>query len=171
MIDAKMQKAINKQINAEIYSAYLYLSMSAYFEAESLTGFAQWMRVQYEEELAHALRFYQHMVDRGGRIKLLPIEAPPTDWQSPIDIFEETLKHERHVTSLIHKLVDLSVELKDHATNQMLQWFVAEQVEEEATAETILDELKLIGDAKSGLFLMNRELAQRQAAAPAPAGE
>jgi ferritin len=110
------------------------------------------------------------MADRGGRVKLLPIEAPPTNWDSPVQVFEETLKHERHVTSLIHKLVDLSVELKDHATNQMLQWFVEEQVEEEATAETILDELKLIGDAKSGLFLMNRELGQRQAPAAA-AGE
>ena len=161
MIDKKMQKAINKQINAEIYSAYMYLAMAAYFEDISLGGFAQWMRIQYEEELAHAMRFYNHMCERSGRVTLLPIEAPPTQWKSPLHVFEETLKHERHVTALIHKLVDLSIDLKDHASTQMLQWFIEEQVEEEATAETILDELKLIGEAKSGLFMMNRELSQR----------
>lgn len=167
MINEKMQDAINEQINAEIFSAYLYLSMSAWFEANAMGGFANWMRVQYQEEMAHAMRFFTFVNDRGGRVILKAIDAPKTEWGSVIEIFEETLEHERHVTALIHKLVDLSIELGDHATNQMLQWFVEEQVEEEASAETLLDELRLIGDAKSGLFMMNRELGQRTFTAPA----
>lgn len=167
MINEKMQDAINEQINAEIYSAYLYLSMSAWFEANAMAGFANWMRVQYQEEMAHAMRLYDFINDRGGRVILKAIDGPKTEWNSVVEIFEETLEHERHVTALIHKLVDLSIELSDHATNQMLQWFVEEQVEEESTAETLLDELRLIGDAKSGLFMMNRELAQRTFVPPA----
>ena len=167
MINEKMQDAINEQINAEMYSAYLYLSMSAYFESEGLSGFANWMRVQYDEEVFHAMKFFNYVAERGGRVTLKAIDAPQAEWKSVIDVFENTLEHERHVTSLINNLVDLSIELKDHATNQMLQWFVEEQVEEESTAETILDELKLIGEAKSGLFMMNRELAQRTFSPPA----
>jgi ferritin len=161
MIDPKMQDALNKQINAEIYSAYLYLSMAAYFEANTLSGFASWMRVQYQEEMSHALKFYDYVNERGGRVQLAAIDEPPAEWKSPVDVFQVTLEHERLVSSLIHKLVDLAVELSDHATNQMLQWFVGEQVEEEATAEQILDEINLVGDARSGLFMLNRELGQR----------
>ncbi|MBN2083317.1 ferritin [bacterium] len=167
MLEKKMQKALNEQINAEIYSAYMYLSMSAWFESNALSGFANWMRVQYEEEMFHAMKFYNFVHDRGGQVLLKAIDGPPTEWKSVIDVFEATLQHERHVSALIHKLVDLSTELKDHATNQMLQWFVEEQVEEEANAEQILDELKLIGDAKSGLFMLNRELSQRTFTPPA----
>jgi len=161
MIDPKMQDALNKQINAEIYSAYLYLSMAAYFEANTLSGFASWMRVQYQEEMSHALKLYDYVNERGGRVQLAAIDEPPAEWKSPVDVFKVTLEHERLVSSLIHKLVDLAIELSDHATNQMLQWFVGEQVEEEATAEQILDEINLVGDARSGLFMLNRELGQR----------
>jgi len=167
MLNEKMQDAINEQINAEMYSAYLYLSMSAYFESEGLSGFAKWMRVQYDEEVFHAMKFFDYISERGGRVHLKAIEMPKHEWNSVIDVFTETLNHERHVSSLINNLVDLSIELKDHATNQMLQWFVEEQVEEESTAETILDELKLIGEAKSGLFMMNREMSQRSFTPPA----
>jgi ferritin len=161
MIDPKMQDALNKQINAEIYSAYLYLSMAAYFEANTLSGFASWMRVQYQEEMSHALKLYDYLNERGGRVQLAAIDEPPAEWKSPVEVFQVTLEHERLVSSLIHKLVDLAIELSDHATNQMLQWFVGEQVEEEANAEQILDEINLIGDARSGLFMLNRELGQR----------
>ena len=161
MISERMQNAINDQINAEMASAYLYLSMASYFESKSLSGFANWMRIQYEEEMFHAFKFFDYVVERGGRVILKQIDTPDSEWNSPVHVFEATLEHERLVTSLINKLVDLSIELKDHATNQMLQWFVEEQVEEESTAETILDELNLIGEAKSGLFMLNREMAQR----------
>lgn len=167
MISAKMQDAINEQINAEMASAYLYLSMASYFESKSLSGFANWMRIQYEEEMFHAFKFFDYVVERGGRVILKPLEAPDSEWESPIQVFEATLEHERLVTSLINNLVDLAMELKDHATNQMLQWFVEEQVEEEAAVETILDELGLIGEAKSGLFMLNREMAQRTFTPPA----
>jgi len=161
MIDSRMQDALNKQINAEIYSAYLYLSMAAYFEANAMGGFATWMRAQYQEEMAHALKLYDYVNTRGGRVVLAMVDAPPAEWDSAVDVFEVTAEHERSVSTMIHSLVDLALELKDHATHQMLQWFVEEQVEEEASADQILDELKLIGDAKSGLFMMNRELGQR----------
>jgi ferritin len=167
MLSKKMQDALNEQINAELYSAYIYLSMSAYFEDANLSGFANWMRAQYQEEVAHAMRFYNYVHDRGGRVLLKEIAAPQTEWKSPVDVYEHTLEHERHVSALIHKLVDLANEENDHATHQMLQWFVEEQVEEEATAEQVLEELRLIGDNKGGLFMMNREMAQRQFAADA----
>lgn len=167
MLSKKMQDALNEQINAELYSAYIYLSMSAYFEDANLSGFANWMRAQYQEEVAHAMRFYNYVHDRGGRVLLKEIAAPQTEWKSPVDVYEHTLEHERHVSALIHKLVDLANEENDHATHQMLQWFVEEQVEEEATAEQVLEELRLIGDNKGGLFMMNREMAQRQFGADA----
>jgi ferritin len=161
MISAEMEQAINEQINAELYSAYLYLSMSAYFAAQNLPGFASWMHVQFQEETLHGLKFYDYLNARGGRVTLQAIEAPAKEWTSPVAVFEETLAHERKVTALINKLVDLSLKLSDHATNSMLQWFVTEQVEEESTAETILLELKMIEGDSSALFLMNRELGTR----------
>ena len=161
MIHAEMEKAINEQINAELYSAYLYLSMSAYFQSQNLPGFANWMRVQFQEETLHALKFYDYLNERGGRVKLAAIDAPAQEWPSTLAVFEETLAHERKVTALINKLVDLSLKLSDHATNIMLQWFVTEQVEEEATAEQVLLELKMIEGNSSALFLMNRELGAR----------
>lgn len=161
MINKKVEEAINSQINAEQYSAYLYLSMMAYFQNKGLKGFAHWMEVQAAEEFAHSKKFYQYLFDRGGKVSLKTIDGPPTDWKSPENVFEEIYKHEQKVTGLINGLVDLSITEKDHATNQMLQWFVAEQVEEEASALEILDELRLIKDDGNGMLMKDRELAQR----------
>ena len=161
MIGERLTKELNEQIKHETFSAYLYLSMEAYFEANALGGFANWMRIQYQEEMSHALKIFDFINERGGQVHLTAIDAPATEWGSPVEVFEVTLEHEREVSASIHRLVDLAIEISDHATNQMLQWFVEEQVEEEATAEQILDELRLIGDARSGLFMLNRELGQR----------
>jgi len=133
MISKKIEKALNKQINAELYSAYLYLSMVAYFESVNLPGFANWMKVQTQEELMHAMKIYDFVNERGGRVVLKAIEAPPTEWDSPLDAFEATYKHEQKVTGLINNLVNLAIEEKDHATSSFLQWFVNEQVEEESS--------------------------------------
>ncbi|HPA44778.1 MAG TPA: ferritin [bacterium] len=167
MIDKKMQNAINDQINAEMFSAYLYLSMSAYFENTSLRGFANWMRVQAQEEMVHAMKFFDYVIERGGRAVLKAIEAPADEWASPVAAFEAAYEHEQKVTARINKLVDIAVELRDHATNAFLQWFVTEQVEEEASASEIVDKLKLIGEARGGLFMMDRELAARVFTPPA----
>lgn len=161
MLDEKMEKALNEQINAEIYSAYLYLSMSAYFESVNLKGFANWMRIQVMEEQTHAKRFYDYVIDRGGRVLLSEIKAPPTEWDSPLAVFEAVLEHERLVTSLINGLVDLAVELRDHATNSFLKWFIDEQVEEEASADEIIQSLKLNENNPGGLFMIDKDLARR----------
>ncbi|MDD3890622.1 MAG: ferritin [Syntrophomonadaceae bacterium] len=161
MIKTEIQDAINEQINAELYSAYLYASMGAFFESQNLKGFANWMNVQYQEEVAHATRMYNYLNERGGRVILKAIDAPPTEWNSPVNVFEEVYKHEQKVTELINNLVDLSMGLKDHATYNFLQWFVAEQVEEEASADEILQQLKLLADNTGALFMIDRELGQR----------
>ncbi|MFA5816541.1 MAG: ferritin [Bacteroidales bacterium] len=161
MIGKKMQPAIDEQINAEIWSAYLYLSMSAYFERQNLRGFANWMKIQWQEEVTHAIKFFDYVHSRGGQVSLKPIAAVQIDWKNAIDIFSETLKHEQHVTALINNLANIAIEEKDHATNSMLQWFIAEQVEEEANAEQILVQLKMIGDNGYGLLMLDRELATR----------
>jgi ferritin len=169
MIDEKMQEALNKQVNAEIYSAYLYLSMSAYFQSVNLSGFANWMRVQWQEELAHGQKFYDYVNERGGRVVLQAVEAPPSEWDSPLAVFEHVYEHEQKVTGMINKLVDLAVETKDHATNNFLQWFVSEQVEEEASADEVVQKLKLVGDDPSGLFMIDQDLGQRVFVAPTAA--
>jgi ferritin len=161
MISKKMQTAIDEQINAEIWSAYLYLSMSAYFERQNLRGFANWMKIQWQEEITHAVKFFDFVHSRGGQVNLKPIAAVQTDWMSATEIFSDTLKHEQHVTGLINNLANIAVEEKDHATNTMLQWFINEQVEEEANAEQILVQLKMIGDNGYGLLMLDRELATR----------
>jgi ferritin len=161
MISTKMQDAINEQINAELFSAYLYLSMSAYFQEINLAGFARWMEFQAAEEFFHAKKFYNYLVERGGRVLLKAIAQPETEWNSPQEVFEATLQHEQKVTGLIIDLMDLAIAEKDHATNIMLQWFVSEQVEEEATASEILEKLKLVGTTGNGIFMMDRELGQR----------
>ena len=166
MLNPKIQDAFNKQINAELFSSYLYLSMSAYFEAQSLAGMANWMRMQAQEELVHVMKFFDFVNERDGRVLLTQIEAPKTEWTSPLDVFEETLAHEQKVTGLINGLVDLSLEEKDHASNTFLQWFVTEQVEEEATAKSILDKLKLIGDNPVALYMLDGELGQRTLPSP-----
>ena len=161
MLDEKLVGAINKQLNAELYSAYLYLSMGAYFEAKDLGGFANWMKVQAQEELTHAMKFYDYLVRRGARITLTEIEAPPTQWDSPLAVFEHVYQHEQMVTGLINKLVDLAISLSDHATNNFLQWYVAEQVEEEESASGVLQKVKLAGDDSSGLIMLDQELSTR----------
>jgi ferritin len=161
MIHEKMQKALTEQLNAEMYSSYLYLSMSSYFQSIELAGFANWMRVQAKEELMHAMKIYDYVIERGGRVLLRQIDSPPTEWDSPTAAFEHTYDHEQKVTGLINGLVDLAINEKDHATNNFLQWFVAEQVEEEASANGVLQKVKLVGNAGEGLLMLDRELATR----------
>ncbi len=162
MLNAAVQDAMNQQVNAELYSAYLYLSMAADFEEGNLHGMAHWMQVQAKEEAGHALKFFKYITERGGRVTLTSIAAPPTKWKSPQAVFEEVYKHECHVSSLINKLVELAEAEKDHASAVFLQWFISEQVEEEANASEILHQLKMVGDSKQGLFMLDRHLAQRQ---------
>jgi ferritin len=163
MLPEKVEKALNDQMNAELYSSYLYLSMSAYFKSMSLDGFANWMYCQAQEELEHGMKFYEFINQRGGRVTLASIAAPPAEWDSPLAVFEDTLNHEQKVTGLINALVETALAEHDHATNIFLQWFVTEQVEEEESAGGVLEQLKLLGGAKGGLFMMDRELAKRGA--------
>ncbi|OPX37237.1 MAG: ferritin [Desulfobacteraceae bacterium 4484_190.2] len=167
MLNNNMEKALNTQVNAEMYSAYLYLSMSAYFQAKSLGGFASWMRVQAQEEMVHAMKLYDFINERGGRVILELIEAPPTEWESPLATMEAVYEHEQKVTGLINELVELALEKHDHATNIFLQWFVSEQVEEEDSANDVVEKIKLMGDARGGLFMLDRELGQRVFTPPA----
>lgn len=161
MIGKKMQDALNRQLNAELYSAYLYLSMAAYLESIGLPGFANWMRIQNQEEQFHSMKLYDYILERGGHITLGAIEAPPSDWDSPLGIFEATLKHEQKVTGLINDLVYLAREEKDNACEIFLQWYVTEQVEEEDNVGKVLGQLKLTKDASQALFMMDKELGQR----------
>jgi len=166
MLGNKMEKALNGQVNAELYSSYLYLSMSAYFESLKLRGFANWMRVQAQEEVVHAMKIYDHIIERGGRVILPAVEAPPTEWDSPLAVFEQVYSHEQKVTGLINDLVDLATSENDPATKSFLQWFVDEQVEEEDSANQVLQKLKLVGEAPDGLFMIDGELAEREFSAP-----
>lgn len=163
MASKKIIDALNNHLNEELYSSYLYLSMAAYCEGKNLNGFAHWFKLQSQEEYGHGMRFYGFINQLGGKVALKAIKAPKTTWKSLNEIFKETLKHEQDITGLINKLVGLAMQEKDYATNNFLQWFVNEQVEEEATVEGILDKLDLIGDAKSGLFMLDRELGSRTA--------
>ena len=168
MIEKKLEEAINTQINEELFSSYLYLSMSAYFEAENLKGMAHWMRVQAQEELIHVFKFYRYLNDRGGQVILSQVKAPATRWESAAIAFQAAYEHEQHITSCIHKLVDLALKEGDQSTANMLQWFINEQVEEEATASEVAAQLKRIGDNGMGLFMMDKELSTR-VFNPAPA--
>jgi ferritin len=161
MINNKMQDVLNEQINAELYSGYLYLSMSAYYQSINLSGFANWMYVQMLEEQAHAQILYNHIVDRGGRVILKAIEAPQIEWENALAPFEAALKHEQKITSLIHNLVTIAADEKDYASNAMLQWFVTEQVEEEKNVSDIIDKMNLVNSAPGGIFMIDRELAAR----------
>ncbi len=161
MISTKIQAAIEEQINAEIWSAYLYLSMSGYFERQNLRGFANWMKIQWQEELTHATKFFDYVHSRGGQVTLKPIAGVGKDWDNALAVFTETLKHEQLVTSLINNLANIATEERDHASINLLQWFINEQVEEEANAEQILVQLKMIGDNGYGLLMLDRELATR----------
>ena len=171
MLSEKMMDALNGQINKEIYSAYLYLSMSAYSTFIGLKGFANWFMVQYQEEMTHAMKIYDYINDQGGQVKLLVIEQPPTEFGSPLEMFEKTLEHEKFVTKRINDLVDLAIKEKDHASNIFLQWFVTEQIEEEANDNEIISKLKLVGKEGNGLFMIDKELAARVFTPPATSEE
>lgn len=164
-----VENALNKQMNEEWSSAYLYLSMVAYAESKSLGGVGHWLREQVKEEMFHAQKFFDFIVDRGGKPKLAAIEAPKATWPGPLALFEATLKHEQHITSRIHKLVDLAMKESDHPSITFLQWFVTEQVEEESTVDAIIEKLKLVGDKGHGIFMIDHELATRPAAGGAEA--
>jgi ferritin len=162
MLSKKIENAINKQINAELWSAYLYLSMSAYFESINIGGFANWMRVQASEEIGHAMKFYHYVVEQRGRITVTAIAAPQISWKSPLNAFEDAFKHEQKVTGMINDLANMAAGEKDHATISMLKWFIDEQVEEESSTDAIVHKLKLIGTNTGGLYMLDRELAQRK---------
>jgi ferritin len=170
MLNAKVQDAFNQQINAELFSEYLYLSMAAHFEAESLKGMANWMRIQAGEEHTHAMKFYHFILDRGGKVVLAQIEAPKTVWNSPLEAFQDAYKHELKISGLINGLANLAIDEKDHAAHQFLEWFVNEQVEEEAAAQLIVDQLKLVGENGVAIYMIDQELSQRQPAG-APTSE
>jgi ferritin len=163
MLKDKIEKALNAQMNFELSSSYLYLAMAAYFESENLSGFAHWMKIQSGEEYGHAMKIYSYINQRNGRVNLSKIEAPKSAWKDAAEVFSETLKHEQKVTSTIDDIVNLTITEKDHATNTYLQWFVTEQVEEEATAMNILEKIKMVGNNKNGLFLLDREMGMRAA--------
>ena len=164
-LSATLQESFNDQINAELESAYLYLSMAAYFEDENLPGFAHWMRLQNEEETSHAMRFFDYVHDRGGRATLQAIAQPPADFDSPLDVMQRTLEHERKVTALINRMYQIAIEESDYAAQVMLHELINEQVEEEKTAEEIVDHLKIIDGDGSGLLILDGRMGSRSAAA------
>jgi ferritin len=164
MLKETIQKAMNEQIKHELYSSYLYLSMAAYCESIALPGFAHWLTFQAQEEVEHAMKFYGFIHERGGRVTLMAIEQPPAEFGTPLDIFEQTLEHEQKVTALINDLYALAIQEDDYASQIFLQWFIEEQVEEEATATEILDMLKRTGDQGQALLMMDRQLGERQGA-------
>ena len=161
MVSSKVQQALNKQLNAEFYSSYLYLSMSAYFESNDLQGFAKWFRLQAQEEYSHAMKIFDYLNHISGKITLSKIEDPKTKWNSFLSVFQDTSGHEKEITKAINDLVDLAISEKDHATANFLQWFVSEQIEEEATAQQNVKKMEMIGDSKSGLYMLNREFGSR----------
>lgn len=162
MLDSDVQDAINTQIRNEYYSSYLYLSMSAYCESRSFPGCASWLRRQSEEELVHAMKLFDYMVDRGGRVVLESIDQPPSEFGALLEVFEEVLEHEREVTGMINSLYDLAVSQNDHATAVALHWFIEEQVEEEKSAEEVVEKLKLASDSGAALMILDAELGSRQ---------
>lgn len=167
MIKKRMEEELNKQINAEFYSSYLYLSMAAYLESQNLAGFSNWMNVQAQEEWAHGLKIFNYLNERGGTVKLQAIEAPKTEWKDIIEIFEDVYEHEQKVTSLINSLIDVAVEEHDHATRNFLQWFIDEQVEEESSVSTLLEQIKMVDGKGTGLFMLDREMSSRTFVPPA----
>ena len=160
MLSEKMEEALNEQINKEMYSAYLYMAMSAHSKHMGLDGFANWFMVQYQEEMTHAMKIYDYINEQGGRVKLKAIKEPSSEFESPLDMFEKTLEHEKFITKSINELMDLAIKENDHATQIFLHWFVTEQIEEEANDNEIIAKLKLVGDG-NGLFMLDKELAAR----------
>ena len=169
MLKTRIAEALNCQINAELYSSFLYLSVESYFHSVSLSGFASWMRVQVQvqEELLHAMKLYDFIISRGGRALLKAVAKPDADWESPLAAFEQVLRHEEGITAKINELMDIAAAEQDHATKIFLQWFVSEQVEEESAVGEILSKLRLIGKDSSGLFLLDAELGKRVFTPPA----
>jgi ferritin len=161
MLGKKLEDAINEQINKELYSGYLYLSMSAYCEAENLPGFAKWMRAQAQEEVEHAMRFFDYVNARGGRVVLKAIEMPAPVWKSPLEMFEQVLDHERKVTGMINRMYEVALAEKDYATQMELQWFITEQVEEEQNAGQVVEQLKRVEAHPMGLLTVDRQLGER----------
>ncbi len=168
MLNKKLEEALNAQINAEMWSAYLYLSMAAYCHENGNPGMANWFTVQFKEEQDHAQILFNYVVARGGRVLLAPIDAVETAWKSPLAAFENTLEHEQKVTGLINNLYGLATEEKDYATQSMLKWFIDEQVEEEEAAREIIDKLRMIKDNGYGLYMIDKELAARTYTQAAP---
>jgi ferritin len=166
---AKIEKAFNKHLNFELYSAYVYFSMSAWLEGQNLKGMANWMRIQAQEEMTHVMRFYNFILDRDGKVSMLPVDGPAVDWDSPLAAFEDAYHHEQKVTEKIHKLVDLAQAENDRAADSFLKWFVDEQVEEEASVKEIIDKLKLVGDNGAAMFMIDNELGSRVFVAPTAA--
>ncbi|HRU38322.1 MAG TPA: ferritin [Candidatus Goldiibacteriota bacterium] len=162
MIGKRMEEGLNKQVNAEFYSSFLYLAMSADFESKNLKGFAHWMKAQAAEEYDHAMRIYKHIVERGGKVKLTAIDGPKSEWKNALEAFEDAYAHEQKVTGMIYKLVEMAKDEKDYAAESMLKWFVDEQVEEEAQTLEVVEQLKMIGDSKGSLFQIDHKLAKRK---------
>lgn len=162
MIGKAMQEAMNEQINRELFSSYLYLSMAAYFEDRNLPGFANWMRIQAEEEREHAMKFYDFILERGGRVLLKAIDAPKTDWNSALEVAEEVAAHEAKVTASINSLYELAMKEKDYPAQIMLQWFITEQVEEENNAGELVDNLKLIEERGTAILMLDHHLSKRK---------
>jgi len=165
MLSTSVEQAINEQIGHEFSSAYVYLSMSAYFERSNLPGFARWSRLQAQEEVVHGMRLFDYLNDRGGRVELAAVAQPPKDFASPLDVFEQALAQEKEVTVLIHRLYEFVAEEKDYATQVALEWFIAEQVEEEKVGAMIVEQLRRVGDDQTGLLLLDRDLGSRDTAA------
>jgi ferritin len=161
MFSQKLQQAFNEQINHELASAYLYLSMAAYAHSMNLPGFAHWLEFQYREEQGHAMKLYKFVNERGGKVELLAIAQPASDFKSPAHLFEEVLKHERKITALIGRLYETAVGEKDYAAQVHLHWFIEEQVEEEAAASEILETIRMAGEKGHALIMMDRQLARR----------
>jgi len=160
-MNERVEKAFNDQINEELFSAYVYLAMSAHFEAMNLDGFAGWMKHQAQEEVEHAMRLFTHVNRRGGRVILKAIGEPPLEYGSPLEAFEKALAHEQHITGTINALYEIALEEKDYPAQQELAWFIDEQVEEEENAGRIVELLKMAGDNKGALLMLDRELAKR----------
>ncbi len=165
MLSQSLQDALNEQVKNEFYSAHVYLAMSSWFDDKALPGFANWMRVQYSEELIHGLKIFDFINDRDGRALVYGFDTPPSQWQSPLNVFEESYQHEQKVTAMINNLYALAVKENDYPTIVLLQWFISEQVEEEKNAKLIVDQLKFAGDSSSALLILDREMGARPAAA------
>ena len=168
MISKKIEEALNAQINAEFWSAYLYLSMSANFAVKGNPGFANWFNIQFKEEQDHAQIFIKYLLSRGGKVVLSPIEAVKTEWESPLDAYKDTLEHEKKVTSMINNLYALASAENDYATQSMLKWFIDEQLEEEETAQGLIDSLTMIKDNGFGIYMLDKELSARTYTQAAP---